>query len=153
LTGAVHQYYGERLLAEEVERARRYRRTFSLAYFEPVDWAAVQARRRPNEVEGLLREAGDRFLRRVRVMDKVVRFNDDAQFAVILPETGVAAAEAIGRRLLEQVGEAVGVDMRVGIAEFPRDAGTVRDLLREARAAARFAGMAQEPVASQGRED
>ncbi len=92
LTGAVNAHHFYELAQSEIERARRYRRPFALAYIDLDNFKAV------NDAHG--HAAGDRVLRdvvnlirgQIRRSDVVARLGGD-EFVVLLPETGAGAAE------------------------------------------------------------
>jgi diguanylate cyclase (GGDEF)-like protein len=83
--------------------------------------------------------AGDRALCRLgniltdccRSIDTAARHGGD-EFAVILPETGVAATTLVVRRICELLGrdaEEPALSVSIGIASFPREADTIGTLL------------------------
>jgi diguanylate cyclase (GGDEF)-like protein len=66
-----------------------------------------------------------------RTIDTAARHGGD-EFAVVLPETGVAAATLVARRiceLLERETELPALSVSVGIASYPREADTIGTLL------------------------
>ncbi|MBI3323690.1 MAG: sensor domain-containing diguanylate cyclase [Candidatus Omnitrophica bacterium] len=122
------------LLADELERARRYGKELALALLDLDDFKAF------NDQAG--HQAGDRLLRRVarllkelaRGSDPVARYGGE-EFAMILPETpsaeAVQACERIRARLAEDIGAEWPqrrVTASIGVASFPRD-GTTKDEL------------------------
>ena len=66
-----------------------------------------------------------------RVVDTAARFGGD-EFALILPESGAAAARLVAGRIAERLaldGESPEVSVSVGLAVYPRDGETVDALL------------------------
>ena len=147
LTGLYNRRYFQRALAREVQRARRYDRSLTIALMDLDRFKLF------NDLCG--HPAGDRALARVgevlrsalREVDIVARHGGE-EFAVILPET--SATEADGsrnpfpflerlRRLVEEA-EIEGEErlpggrltISIGVACFPDDATTAEDLLQKA---------------------
>jgi diguanylate cyclase (GGDEF)-like protein len=66
-----------------------------------------------------------------RSIDTAARHGGD-EFAVVLPETGWAAATLVGRRICDLLGkdaEEPALSVSVGLASFPKDAGSIGTLL------------------------
>ena len=125
----------QQILAEEIERSKRYAKELTLAILDLDDF------KRFNDQAG--HQAGDRLLVRVarllkelaRASDQVARYGGE-EFAIIFPETpsqeAVQACERIRARLSqEQGGELAGrmVTTSIGLASFPAHATTKDDLI------------------------
>jgi diguanylate cyclase (GGDEF)-like protein len=140
LTGLYNRREFNRLLAEEISRCRRYGRTMTLLMFDIDRFKAV------NDTLG--HQAGDTVLRRtaralhdaLRAVDRPARYGGD-EFAVILSETGgaaaVGAAERLGRVVSKQVeGDGLALpfqlSLSIGLAEWPADADTAEALIEKA---------------------
>jgi diguanylate cyclase (GGDEF)-like protein/PAS domain S-box-containing protein len=131
LTGlANHRRLFEALHAE-ICRSRRTGREFSLLLLD------LDGLKKINDQFGHL--VGNRALCRLgqiltdccRSIDTAARHGGD-EFAVVLPETGVAAATLVARRiceLLDADGEAPTLSVSLGIASYPREADTIGTLL------------------------
>jgi two-component system cell cycle response regulator len=141
LTGLANLRRFERQLEREVARTARYGHPFCLLMID------VDKFKKVNDVHG--HDAGDDALRRVanviqsgtRGIDTGARIGGD-EFAVILPETGLARGLEVAERLRAAIAaldfEGVGrITSSIGIAEFP---GCVRegDSLRGAADAALY---------------
>ncbi len=147
LTGTLKSVYADKLLAEEIERARRYHRNVSVVLLCPDDWpATVRERGREKAIEAL-KEVGQVVMKGLRSMD-VVSHREESRFLVILPETPAPGAQLVAERLCEAVAAETGLRFRSGVAEFPDDAVSKDELIGEAEAALEFAQSARMTVAS-----
>jgi diguanylate cyclase (GGDEF)-like protein/PAS domain S-box-containing protein len=131
LTGLANHRRLFEVLHAEICRSKRTGREFSLLLLD------LDGLKKINDQFGHL--AGDRALGRLgnilrdccRSVDTAARHGGD-EFAVILPETGVAAATLVVRRifeLLERDTEEPALSVCAGIASFPREADTIGTLL------------------------
>ncbi len=136
LTGLLNRHYFEERLTEEIDRATRTRSHVSLVMIDIDGFKAF------NDTHGHV--SGDEALKltaatirgTVRTMDIVARYGGE-EFAVILPETGRGEATSIAERIVREVetlthvvdGEAVRLTISAGVAEFPDDASTLRELI------------------------
>ncbi len=147
LTGTLKSVYADKLLAEEIERARRYHHNVSVVLLGPDDWpATVREQGREKAIEAL-GEVGQVILKGLRSMD-AVSHREESRFLAILPETPVAGAQLVAERLCESVAAETGLRFRSGVAEFPDDAVSKDELIGEAEAALEFAQSARMTVAS-----
>jgi diguanylate cyclase (GGDEF)-like protein len=124
-------------LAEEVERAIRYRHPASVLFVDVDHFKSI------NDLQG--HEAGDRALlaigntirSTIRTPDFVARFGGE-EFVIIAPGTWSVDASVLGRRIQTAVGETVyhaddrPVTVSIGIAGVPEHAATAEDVLRVA---------------------
>lgn len=136
-TGAMKWQHAQKQLAEEVARGRRYKYPVTLALIgldpvlENADDATIEAAvRQRSELVRLL-------LAKTRTSDRVA-FRAEDQLAVVLPHTGVKGALAFLDKNLPEIKVATGIDPRIGVAEFPSDAGLAEDLVTEAESALEF---------------
>jgi GGDEF domain-containing protein len=63
----------------------------------------------------------------------------DGAFALVLPETPLEGAEVLAARLQASASTEAGITLRVGLADYPRDAATPSGLVGEAQEALTFA--------------
>jgi diguanylate cyclase (GGDEF)-like protein/PAS domain S-box-containing protein len=131
LTGLANHRRLFEVLQAEVCRSKRTGRDFSLVLLD------LDGLKQINDQYSHL--AGDRALCRLgqilkdscRSVDTAARHGGD-EFAVVLPETSIAAAALVGRRiceLLEKETEEPVLSVSVGIASYPKDADTIGTLL------------------------
>jgi len=98
LTGLHNYRYFHETLAREVARAQRYDRKLALVVFDIDDFKAVNDRIGHLAGDSVLAEAAERVRSVVRGADIACRVGGD-EFAVVLPESTVADAENLYRRL------------------------------------------------------
>jgi len=119
------------VLHSEILRSKRTGREFSLLMLD------LDGLKKVNDQFGHL--AGDRALCRLgqilrdccRSIDTAARYGGD-EFAVVLPETGTAAAALVARRIFELLdadAEQPPLSVSVGIASYPADADGIGTLL------------------------
>ena len=142
MTGLFSHHFFEKTLDEELERARRYKSTFSLVMFD------IDHFKQFNDAFGHLQ--GDRIIREMaRILSKSVRQVDfparygGEEFAVILPSVDVKGALVVAERLRKRVeafgfpslngGEPLHVTISVGVTEFePESSYAASEIVREA---------------------
>jgi diguanylate cyclase (GGDEF)-like protein/PAS domain S-box-containing protein len=131
LTGLANHRRLFELLQAEICRSKRTEREFSLLLLD------LDGLKEINDRFGHL--SGDRALCRLaqtltdccRSIDTAARQGGD-EFALVLPETGAAAATLVARRicdLLAKDTEEPALSVSVGVASYPKDADTVGTLL------------------------
>ncbi len=127
LTGLLNRGEIERILAEEVGRAKRYRRELSIFIVD------IDHFKRVNDTWGHL--VGDLALERfAQSLQRVIRHSDRAgryggeEFLVMLPETGLQQAASMAKRLQEDLktnpveigaGDRLNLTVSIGVACFP----------------------------------
>jgi diguanylate cyclase (GGDEF)-like protein/PAS domain S-box-containing protein len=137
------------VLHAEMCRTKRTQREFSLILLDLDGLKAI------NDRFGHL--AGNRALCRLaqtlsdccRSLDTAARQGGD-EFALVLPETGAAAATLVARRICELLAndaEAPALSVSVGVASYPKDADTIGTLLYAADRAL-YAMKAKQPRAA-----
>lgn len=131
LTGLANHRRLFEVLHAEICRSKRTGREFSLLLLD------LDGLKRINDRFGHL--AGDRALCRLgqiledccRSIDTAARHGGD-EFALVLPETGLAAATLVTNRICDLLGkdaEEPALSVCVGLASFPKDAETIGTLL------------------------
>jgi diguanylate cyclase (GGDEF)-like protein/PAS domain S-box-containing protein len=121
-------------LETEIKRSDRTARAFALLLFD------VDGMKRINDSHGHL--AGNRALCRLadffrsscRSIDTAARYGGD-EFAIILPETSAKEADAVVRRICQQLSddcEEPLLSVSVGVAVYPEDGATIETLFQTA---------------------
>ncbi len=137
VTGAMKRDYAHQMLAEEIQRSRRYNHSLSLLMIGVAEWDTSPPLAGPQESARSLSQLVEVLNNLVRNVDKVAR-QDNSRFAVILPETPVDGARRVAEKICEQVTSELRLTVRVGIAEFPADAVSSEELIAESEAALEF---------------
>lgn len=131
MTGLANHRRLFEVLHAEICRSKRTEREFSILLLD------LDGLKKINDQHG--HQIGDRALCRVahiladccRSVDTAARQGGD-EFALLLPETGIAAATLVGERICTLVAEDAEepkLSVSVGIASFPREAHTIGTLI------------------------
>ena len=140
-SGVYRPRFLESILDDEIGRARRYRRSLMLGLVAADDWNELVEDSSAPQLAALMREIDDHLLAAVRPVDKVVTLGN-GEWLLVLPETPLEGAAVAAERIQKALGEVVNVPMRIGLADFPRDAVSREGLMDEARQALSFARVA-----------
>ncbi|HEX6490774.1 MAG TPA: sensor domain-containing diguanylate cyclase [Gaiellaceae bacterium] len=122
LTGLHNRRYFHETLAREVSRAHRYGRRLALIVFDLDDFKAVNDRIGHLSGDAVIAESAERIRDVVRSADIACRVGGD-EFAVILPESTLADADQLYRRLqgalsARPIGQAGRLSFSAGVAEL-----------------------------------
>jgi diguanylate cyclase (GGDEF)-like protein len=120
-----HRFFED--LKRELGASRRYDSPLSLVVLDVDGLRDVNETRGYDAGDRLLLTLGELLLTRLRVTDIAARIGDD-DFAVILPRTPLAGAEALAARIADALGEWV----TIGIAEVDGTVTSGADLLERA---------------------
>lgn len=125
LTGLHNRRYFHETLQRECARAHRYSRRLALIVFDLDDFKAINDRIGHLAGDAVLAESSDRVRDVVRSADVACRVGGD-EFAVILPESTLADADQLYRRLQNAVsarpiGNAGKLLISAGVAELRAD--------------------------------
>lgn len=125
LTGLHNRRYFHETLAREAARAHRYARKLALIVFDLDDFKVVNDRIGHLTGDSALAEAAERLRTAVRTADVPCRVGGD-EFAVILPESGIADGEQLFARIqraisTEPIGQAGRLHLSAGVAELKPD--------------------------------
>lgn len=137
LTGLWNRRYFTERLTEELGRARRQpQRHVGIMMVDVNDLAAINDAHGYEEGNLVLRWVAELFERSLRAHDVICRVGDD-EFAVLLPEIGVAGAEPLLARLRAalsetRTGASFSIGLSFGFADYPEDGTTCDQLMRVA---------------------
>ena len=142
LTGLHNRLSFDERLNQELARARRTHARLGLLYIDLDAFKPINDRYGHRTGDAVLREVAARLKSAVREMDTVSRLGGD-EFSVILPEIDQSAnvesiADGIYRRLelpFEFEGRQLSIGASIGVALFPDDGASERELLSHADAA------------------
>ena len=128
LTGLHNRRFFHETLAREVARAQRYDRQLALIVFDLDDFKAINDRIGHLAGDAVIAEAAERVRDVVRSADIACRVGGD-EFAVILPESTLADADQLYRRLqgalsARPIGQAGRLSFSAGVAELKPDDDT-----------------------------
>jgi diguanylate cyclase (GGDEF)-like protein len=98
LTGAANARLFSELASLEIERLRRYGRSFSLAYFDIDDFKNINDRYGHSTGDEVLRSVASCVKQHLRKTDLVARLGGD-EFALLLPETDQASARQVLQKI------------------------------------------------------
>ena len=159
LTGLHNRRYFHETLAREVARGHRYNRHLALVVFDLDDFKAINDRIGHLAGDAVLAEVAERVRDVVRSADVACRVGGD-EFAVILPESALADADQLYRRVqaaigASPIGQAGRLSLSAGIAELrPEDDPTsFFERADEALYSAKEAGKAQVMAAGTNAKD
>lgn len=134
LTGLANYRELTEALETEIRRSSRTDRPFALMLAD-LDGLKTINDRFGHLVGSLaVRRVAETLLASCRGIDTAARFGGD-EFALVLPETGDAAAWRVARRVAERVardGEEPRISVSIGVAVHPRDGASLDDLLNAA---------------------
>jgi diguanylate cyclase (GGDEF)-like protein len=122
LTGLHNRRFFHETLARECARAHRYERSLSLIVFDLDDFKDVNDRIGHLAGDAVLAEAAERVRSVVRTADIACRVGGD-EFAVILPESSIADADQLYRRIQNAIssrplGQGGKLFLSAGVAEL-----------------------------------
>lgn len=139
LTGVHSRMYFTSAIQQEIMRAVRTGRPFSLVMLDLDGLKPVNDRFGHESGDRLLRAVGDVVRRGIRGTDVAARYGGD-EFVIILPETDLEGAVRVSDKLRLDIGEltlphnrsVIQTSVSIGIAAYPEDGRTGSELLRRA---------------------
>jgi diguanylate cyclase (GGDEF)-like protein len=124
-------------LEAEIQRSSRTGRPFCLLLFDLDKLKGINDRYGHLVGSSAIRRLAAKMRTSCRTMDTAARYGGD-EFAVVLPEADLHAANSVGRRICERLaqdGELPRISVSVGAAMFPRDGETIEQLFSAADSA------------------
>jgi diguanylate cyclase (GGDEF)-like protein len=143
LTGLANHRAVIGVIEQEIERSRRYRRTFSILFLDLDHFKALNDSSGHRVGDDALKEVGGLLKHRLRGVDTPARWGGE-EFLAILPETNrdeaLAAAEKIREAVAQHAFGETGMHLTcsIGVAEYPSD-GVDRSALIDAADQAMYA--------------
>jgi diguanylate cyclase (GGDEF)-like protein len=142
MTGLFSHHYFEKTLDEELERARRYKATFSLVMFDIDHFKKFNDTYGHLQGDRIIREISQILCKSIRQVDFPARYGGE-EFALILPAVDIKGARVVAERLRKKVetfefpssdgGAPLHVTISVGVTEFdPDNAYAPSEIIREA---------------------
>lgn len=142
LTGLLNRRYFQERLEEEIARSQRHGRSLSLMMLDIDGFKTYNDTFGHPSGDRLLKLVSDAIMSSVRSMDIVARYGGD-EFLVLLPETEPARAAHIAERIRMEVADValapgstpargiVAVTVSIGIASYPRNGGTLEQVIEQ----------------------
>jgi diguanylate cyclase (GGDEF)-like protein len=137
-TAAMKWEHARRALREELARGRRYGHKVTLTLVGVDDWEEYVEQRGAEAARETQTRLASVLESTVRPTDKVA-YRQAGEIAVIFPHTDVRGAQRAVERIRQIIRNALELEVRAGVAEFPEDAVDVDGLVREADFALAFA--------------
>lgn len=139
LTGLYDRRYFKMKLHDELQRAKRYNRPFSIVMADLDNFKTVNDSAGHAEGDKVLIQAANYLRESIREVDLIARYGGD-EFVLFLPEMGKEAAYSLSERLRKNVSqvEAKGsltITISLGIATYPADGESAEDLMNKADSA------------------
>ncbi len=140
MTGLFSHHFFQKNLEEEMERARRYKSTFSLVMFDIDHFKKVNDAYGHLQGDRIIKDIAKVLARSIRQVDFPARYGGE-EFAVILPSVDVKGALVVAERLRKRIdefafpaeGESLHVTISVGVTEFdPERCYAPSEIIREA---------------------
>jgi len=136
LTGLLNRRSLDEMITSEIGRHSRYGGVFSLIILDLDSFKAYNDNYGHLAGDKLLRKAGDIMKSAVREADQAFRYGGD-EFAILLPQTTIEAAQQVGERIRKRVASAIStgylpVTTSLGLASWPADGIGPNDIIAAA---------------------
>ena len=131
LTGVYNHRYFHEKLNWQIEHLRRFPQAFSLFMIDIDNFKKYNDSYGHLEGDKVLHDVAQLFVESLRQDDVVCRYGGE-EFAIILPQTDKYHAVRVGQRLLEIVRARLPVTVSIGLAGFPDDSQSNKDLIEKA---------------------
>ncbi len=136
----LYNYRATMQLAEkELQRAKRYRRSFSIVMCDIDNFKEVNDKYGHNGGNTLIRLIAKTMFKSLRTLDIVGRFGGD-EFILVLPEQDENGGYKAGRRLLTLIGDTyyniankeIKITVSMGVATYPNHGEELSELIKKA---------------------
>jgi len=136
LTGLYDRRYFKVKLHEEIQRAKRYDRPFSILMADLDNFKKINDTYGHAEGDRALKAIGRMLRKQIREVDIIARYGGD-EFIMFFPEKGKADAHQLAKRLKEQIAgdhfvNASTISVSIGIASYPEDGKKIEVLIDKA---------------------
>ncbi len=139
LTGLYNRGYFQNLMDSEISRAERYKHNFSLLMVDIDDFKKINDTYGHQVGDEVLKELASLLNSFIRKHDAVARYGGE-EFAIILPQTAKKDGRLFGNRVVNGIASSkvkeISKDNRLtisaGLAGYPDDAHTQKDLIKKA---------------------
>lgn len=147
LTGVYNRQYFNSQLNTELQRASRYEHNFSVIMLDIDELRSVNREFDTRRGDDVLQQMARILERSLRSADVLARYGGD-EFVALLPETKKAYAYKTAQRILRNVRNhdffkdnlrVEEINVSIGIAGFPEDAGDARQMIKKVENALRRA--------------
>ena len=145
LTGLYDRRYFKVKLHEELQRAKRYNRSFSIVMADLDKFKDINDTYGHAEGDRTLKSVGSVLKQHIRKIDIVARYGGD-EFVMFFPEKGKEAARILSERLKEEISQkhsaSAGtspLSVSIGIASYPEDGTDMECLIEKADQAMYYA--------------
>ncbi len=129
VTGLADRAAFEVCLLEEIDRAKRYQRQFTLVLFDLDHFKSINDQLGHLEGDRVLAEVGRVLTRTLRRSDQVFRYGGD-EFAALCLESGEDAIGSVLRRVEGSLASLGSLGISAGVASFPSEASDGLGLVR-----------------------
>lgn len=140
LTGLLNRREFERVLAEELDRAKRFGRSFAVLMLDIDHFKKINDTQGHPAGDVVLKNVAQRIGRQLRSVDRLARVGGE-EFGIVLAEVDHVTASEVARRIVEAIAAtpikisdelALKVTLSAGSASMPRNASDTRTLVSAA---------------------
>ena len=135
LTGVANKKHFMELVHSEIQRTRRYRHPFTIAYLDVDNFKSVNQRLGHSSGDALLQAVARSIKEKIRTVDQLARMGED-EFAMLFPETQPDPAKIVIRRIQQNLQDAVQknewpITFSIGVATFMQPPDTAELILKK----------------------
>jgi diguanylate cyclase (GGDEF)-like protein len=136
LTGVINRRSFFEASQQEINRARRHRHPFTVAYMDVDDFKLINDRYGHSIGDTVLRSVTQTIKNNIREIDVVARLGGD-EFVILMPETGEAAAQAVVSRVHQNIMNTMReygwpITLSIGVVTWTTPPRTVDVMLKQA---------------------